>query len=850
VFATMTNSAFGGAAVGAVTDYNGALSTLLREVNGYVGGSTGEGDDVYVGDVIHSVLSMGNGNDAFTGTIVDSAFGGDIGRVYQPDYYIQSEVNAFSGTSFGSSARPGFNGGDNDVVTATITRSVVSTGIGNDVMNADLTDCAIGGRAYGYTTTYAADYWTLQERNGYAGVSLGDDNDVFKGTVTRSVLSMGRGDDVLTATIVGSAFQGVDTDYNPQLYDTIREINGLAGVSLGDGNDVANAAITLSVFTMGLGDDVFNGTIDQSAFAGIERFYVQGASTALHEINAYTGFSAGDGDDVVNATATRSVVSLGRGNDTFTGAILNSAFGGTERWDDPLQSTLLHEVNAVTGFSAGDGNDVVNATIVASAVSLGRGNDFLGGTVSASAITGSTRNEYAYDGTTSTLMFTTNAITGVSMGDGADVAVLSIDSSVVDMGRGDDVIAGTATGAAIYGSSSFYTDHSSANVVGIGLGAGTDFALFAQLGDLAGVVALPDLGPGKYSGGRMDKSVLTGGDGDDIIVVRGDDNAFRTDTLYLDRAEVGQLGISGDAGNDTIKVIGDRNVVSGGAGDDKLMVEGNDDKFATTVTSYDKDGKVSGSVESWTGIAGGADDDTITVKGTGGAHASGSVVTGDAGNDTVVADIDAARFDVVNKDKDGKETSRGTIGISGGAGDDAITITGEKNYIDGGTGKDTIVVNGDQNEIHGGKDDDTITSDKGANVLTFDQGDGADTVTIGSAAKGDTVRYGSGVDATDEVWFTKSGSDLEVLIGQWSNNDISFTDSQTIKGWYGASGVAAGSGFTGFEIGSLGSKLDTSSVDQLVQAMASFDAQPTGTVSLTEDQRHQLHNVIAPVWHS
>jgi len=31
--------------------------------------------------------------------------------------------------------------------------------------------------------------------------------------------------------------------------------------------------------------------------------------------------------------------------------------------------------------------------------------------------------------------------------------------------------------------------------------------------------------------------------------------------------------------------------------------------------------------------------------------------------------------------------------------------------------------------------------------------------------------------------------------------------------------------------------------------MASFDVQPTGTVTLTDDQHRQLHDVIAPAWH-
>jgi hypothetical protein len=599
---------------------------------------------------------------------------------------------------------------------------------------------------------------------------------------------------------------------------------------------------------MGQGDDTFNGTINQCGFGGIERFYVFGANTAVHEINAFSGFSAGDGDDVVKAAVTQSVVSMGRGNDEFDGALINCAFGGTERWNDPTATSLLHEVNAVTGFSGGDGNDKFSGQIVASVVSMGRGNDYLNATVSGAAITNATRNEY--DPNQGTLLTTTNVINGVSMGDGDDIAIVTLDNSVLDMGKGNDVVGGTVKAAAIAGSSSFYTDHSTGNVVGISLGAGNDVAVFAQLGDLAGVIDLPvALGDAKYAGGRMDKSVLTGGDDDDIMVVRGDDNAFVTTSNYIDRTEVNELGISGDGGNDTIKVIGDRNVVAGGAGNDKVTVEGNDYKFATTVTSYDKDGKTTGSVESWTGVSGGDGDDTIDVRGTGGAHAHGTVITGGAGDDAITALIDDARFDVVHKDQDGKETSRSTIGIDAGAGDDTLTITGDRNFLDAGTGKDTIVVNGTGNEIHGGKDDDTITSDKGANVLTFDVGDGNDTVTIGKDATGDKIRYGSGVDDTEDVWFKKSGDDLEVVIGKFTGNTITFSDSQTIKGWYGDGGVAAGSGFSGFEVASLGMNLSTSSVEQLVQAMASFDVQPTGTVTLTDDQHRQLHDVIAPAWH-
>jgi len=848
VFANMVDCALGGIAVGAVTDYNGNLSFLAREVNTYVGGSTGEGDDQYFGDVLRSALSMGNGNDWFSGTITDSGFGGDIARTYQADYYIQSEVNAFSGVGLGSPARNGVGGTDNDLVDATVTRSILTTGIGNDQVRGDLVDCAIGGRAYGTTITYAADYWTLQERNVFTGVSLGDDNDYYKGTATRTVLAMGRGDDLFDATANACAFQGVDTDYNPLQFDTLREINGLAGISLGDGNDQAFGTVTLSYFSMGQGDDTFSGSINQCAFAGIERFYVFGASTAVHEVNAFSGFSAGDGNDNVKAAATQSVVSMGRGNDVFDGALINCAFGNTERWNDPAATSLVHEVNAVTGFSAGDGADKLSGQVIGSVVSMGRGNDWLNAIVSGAAITNATRNEY--DPNQGTLLTTTNVINGVSMGDGDDVAIVTLDASVLDTGRGNDTVGGTSKGASIAGSSSFYTDHSTGNVVGIGLGAGNDFAMFAELGDLAGVVTLPvDLGDAKYAGGRMDKSVLTGGDDDDIVVVRGDDNAFVTTSLYTDRTEVNELGISGDGGDDTIKVIGDRNVVSGGAGKDTITVEGSDYKFATTLTSYDKGGNVVDSVDSWTGVAGGDDDDTIDVRGAGGSHSTGTVITGGAGADAITALIDDAGFDVVHKDRDGKETSRSTIGIDAGAGDDTLTITGDRNRLDAGTGKDTIVVNGTGNEIHGGKDDDTITSDKGANVIAFDVGDGNDTVTIGKDATGDAIRYGNGVDDTEDVWFKKSGDDLEVVIGKWTGNTITFSDSQTVKGWYGDSGVAAGTGFAGFGVASLGLNLSTSSVEQLVQAMASFDVQPTGTVTLSDEQRQHLHDVIAPAWH-
>ncbi|MFU2123609.1 hypothetical protein ACLRAD_08530 [Gallibacterium anatis] len=151
-------------------------------------------------------------------------------------------------------------------------------------------------------------------------------------------------------------------------------------------------------------------------------------------------------------------------------------------------------------------------------------------------------------------------------------------------------------------------------------------------------------------------------------------------------------------------------------------------------------------------IYAGAGEDKITVGGIAKQEGRGSIISAEDGNDTII--INALPNKTVALEADNSR-------ISGGKGDDIITIKGDlfgiENQILGDAGNDTITISGNirgyNNLIDGGAGNDIITldgevvKDQGGK-LTIQGGDGNDTISVGNISTENAVSIlaGSGSD--------------------------------------------------------------------------------------------------------
>ncbi|RSZ30989.1 hypothetical protein EJO66_24375, partial [Variovorax beijingensis] len=105
-----------------------------------------------------------------------------------------------------------------------------------------------------------------------------------------------------------------------------------------------------------------------------------------------------------------------------------------------------------------------------------------------------------------------------------------------------------------------------------------------------------------------------------------------------------------------------------------------------------------------------------------------------------------------------------------------------------------------------------------------------------TAGNVDSAQIGAGVSA-DQLWFTKSGSDLSVSI-------IGTSDQFTISNWYASSSYHVEQFKT-----SDGKVLLDSQVQGLVEAMAAFSPPASGQTTLPSTYQSTLNAVIAANWH-
>lgn len=462
--------------------------------------------------------------------------------------------------------------------------------------------------------------------------------------------------------------------------------------------------------------DYMNGTFAAGAASsvGVDVDLVSGSNDAF-KIRGSTGadtitfgadgvaINSDTSKDINFANVDSIVVSLGAGNDTFTGQ------GGA--------GTGLAATAVLTVYG-GDGNDTLTGGDGADVISGDEGNDTLAGGAAADTLNGNAGVDTFNEGTASN--------GGDTFNGGAGVDTVSYASRTVAI---------TATiGAGANDGESGENDSIAADVEGV-TGGSADDSLTGSANDdiLSGGAGADTLVGGDGN------DTLNGGDGDDTLTGgNGDDT------------------VNGDAGNDSFVAGADADgadAFNGGAGTDTATyaARGAGENLTITLDGTANDGE-SGENDNLKvdveNVIGGGGDDTIT------GSASANVLTGGAGNDVLNG---GAGDDVFAEGA----ASNGGDRFIGGLGTDrvdyslrvaALTITMDGVAADDGLSGENDDVEADVENVDCGSGDDTVTGNAGNNVVNGGAGDD----TISGGAGNDTL-FG---DADDDALNGDAGDDL------------------------------------------------------------------------------------------
>jgi uncharacterized repeat protein (TIGR01451 family) len=266
--------------------------------------------------------------------------------------------------------------------------------------------------------------------------------------------------------------------------------------------------------------------------------------------------------------------------------------------------------------------------------------------------------------------------------------------------------------------------------------------------------------------GGPDKDVITGKDGDDVLV----------GLACIDR-------IFGGAGNDELRGGGDSDTLQGDAGNDKLFGgDGNDD-----LTGGRDDDQLFGE----------ADDDVLS--GNGGADDldggdGNDRLSGRQGNDNLFGQKGNDILDG-NLGLDVLDGGNGQDLLRGNAASDTLSGGNGEDILSGGQGSDTLRGGNDDDELDGNLGRDTLFGDDGNDRLqgnigddVLDGGAGDDIVSGGSGD--DEAHGGDGNDSLDgnlgnDTLFGDAGDDK--LLGKFGDDTMSGGDGEdTLIGSGGA----------------------------------------------------------------
>ncbi|WP_422466858.1 calcium-binding protein [Endozoicomonas sp. ALC013] len=312
---------------------------------------------------------------------------------------------------------------------------------------------------------------------------------------------------------------------------------------------------------------------------------------------------------------------------------------------------------------------------------------------------------------------------------------------------------------------------------------------------------------------------LSGDGGDDLL-----EGGNGHDTL---NGQAGNDTLKGGRGNDTyVFTAGDGQDVinNAGGGNDTLLFEGiSFNQVASGLSRFGSDLILN--------IQGGTD--TVTLKDwfLGGDNVVDTIRFASGGQ--ITADQIFGAFGGTNPDTNGSpdyqnvpdERGYATI-LNGQAGDQIILGSSDAEMLDGGAGDD---------HLHGNVGNDYLMGGDGNDTYHFTTGGGADTINnLSNSAVDQDVLQLLGIEE-ENLWFTRSGDHLLIDV-------IGSDDQITVQDWYSNDAQKLDKIRTGDAV------LLANKVENLVNAMAGFDAPPAGEAQLPQNVRDQVTPVIAASW--
>ncbi|HEX3358722.1 MAG TPA: calcium-binding protein [Tepidisphaeraceae bacterium] len=478
----------------------------------------------------------------------------------------------------------------------------------------------------------------------------------------------GAGNDTLTASVSGSmlnvVIDGVTHSFDENSVGQIVARLG-AGKDLVDLGNIPNAA---SIFGDSGNDTLIGGAGADSIFGG----------------DGNDSLVGGAGDDMLDGDAGTDVMKGGIGND------LASYFGRSEN--------LSLSLDGVANDGAAGEHDNIASDI--ENINGGGGDDFITGNNEPNVLNG--------DGGNDTLV-------GLAGGD-------KLTGYDIDPGTGNDTVKGSndqPVGILRYET---ITTPIVADLV-----RGTVRFTSGQVDRLPDGVSDFESGNGSdqiRAGGTNDGQVVTGGDGNDVIVAGPAANIH--ENFFM--------SFFGGAGNDQLTGA---NTMMGGSGSDTLT---SDNGVITTISYADQAGPMM--VDLFHGSVPGKGDVI---------HGKIDVVIGSSFDDTLIG-------------------SSGPEMLEGGAGNDSISGSGGNDVLIGGRGNDTLV---------GGKGDDELGPGLGADLLS--SGPGTDIASYRERVSGlnlslDNIANDGGTGEMDniltDVENITGGSGADRIVGDSANNRL------------------------------------------------------------------------------
>ena len=549
--------------------------------------------------------------------------------------------------------------------------------------------------------------------------------------------------------------------------------------------------------------------------------------------------NGGNGNDTLNGLVGNDLLNGGNGNDWLDGGSGNDTLSGGAGDDTYVVDSASDQVIEALNAGIDTVRSVATHTLAANVENLvltgtnainGTGNaldNFLTGNSAANVLTGGAGNDTYVVGTGDTTVEAASAGTdtvqsAVTWALATNVENLTLTGTSAINGTGNtlnNVLIGNSAANTLTGGSGAdtmqgglgndtYVVDNTADVVTEGANEGVDLVQSSVTFTL---------------GANVENLTLTG-----TSAINGTGNALDNVLTGNSAANV----LSGGAGNDTYVVgTGDTTVEAANAGNDTVQ------SSITWTLATNVENLVLTGTTAINGT-GNASDNVLT------GNSAANVLTGGAGNDTYVVGTGDTTVEVANAGIDTVQsaitwtlannvenlTLSGTSAVNGTGNtlDNILLGNSAVNTLSGGTGNDTL---------DGGAGADSLVGGAGNDTYWLGRGYGIDTITENDSTVGnvDVARFQTGI-AVDQLWFAKSGNNLNVSI-------IGTNDRFTLTNWYLGSQYRVEQFQT-----SDGKRLMDSQVQNLVSAMAAFTPPAVGQTSLTSSQAASLSPVIAANW--